>query len=192
MVKILLSQGWFFEQKETTEEDEIILQNLLTCLEMAIATLIHRKAFDYRVFLFLSDEESTAAQQDTLFAEGDGRVRSSPLSLNSPPVMSFQEAFWDSFYWLDLWNDLVFVFGFLKDRFKKGTRYLMYWWQGSMLGRMDSSLTDIYQEAPLINESNLARFNSTGSFGWSQPSSVYEDSLGVGQELVNLKDESEV
>jgi hypothetical protein len=132
---------------------------------MVIASLLHFKAFDYKLF----EPENNNSE--------------------SNPLLTFREAFWDSFFWLDLWQDLIVVSSFFFQRAKKmcqcGARWIS---SPASLERLDSSSIDFEQESPLISSApNLLplRLNSNGSLVFNA------DNLHVSQELSSLKDDTD-
>eukprot|EP00842_Homolaphlyctis_polyrhiza_P003750 jgi/Hompol1/4376/HPOL_003628-RA len=78
-------------------EFSILLQNFVVLVEMAVAAILHIWAFDYLPYV--------------------------PESGTPTPIAV---GLWDSLYWLDLWNDAVFIAGFVSRRITKLGRRLAW------------------------------------------------------------------
>ena len=110
MIKMLASSTDYFPGMPR-HYTTIYFQNLLTSFEMFLAAIIHWIAFDVSIFK-------------------QGRE----------PTLNFASASWDSFYWLDLYHDIIFLFKFIRDAFDFSPI------------RLNTVLSDDCQDTPLIEQ----------------------------------------
>jgi hypothetical protein len=94
----------YFNDPTTKAEFSTAIQSLLICTEMLIASMLHLWAFDYRIYA------GTTFQGIPVQDDQDA-------SFEEPTVeMTFMEALWDSFYWLDIWHDILYAYSFILGR----------------------------------------------------------------------------
>ena len=93
------------------------IQSLLVCFEMAIASIIHLWAFDYKIFPVRDDISRSTSAENLLYDNSPLDLVSNENATMEP--LSFTLAFWDSFYWLDIWHDVIFVGQFIIRRLSK-------------------------------------------------------------------------
>jgi hypothetical protein len=87
VIHFLIQKGILVSTESISiQEMSILLPNLITCVEMMIASVWHSRAFSVDTF------------------RNHDRQK-----------MSFKEAFWDSFYWLDIWYDIQFAICFIRN-----------------------------------------------------------------------------
>nr|KAJ3423156.1 hypothetical protein HK105_001282 [Polyrhizophydium stewartii] len=87
-IKLMVSNGLVRSNGVwTVEQFSMLLQNFIINLEMMIAAILHVWAFDYTPFRTLTGEPM-------------------PITIG----------LWDSFYWLDLWHDMIYIGRFVAQR----------------------------------------------------------------------------